>query len=40
MNLFIEPSDVWLFRDARPFAAGEQSRATSLFPPTPRTIQG
>lgn len=40
MNLFIEPSDVWLFRDARPFAAGEQSRATSLFPPTPRTVQG
>lgn len=40
MNLFIEPSDVWLFRDARPFAAGEQSRATSLFPPTPRTMQG
>lgn len=40
MNLFIEPADVWLFRDARPFTAGEQSRATSLFPPTPRTIQG
>lgn len=40
MNLFIEPSDVWLFRDARPFAAGEQSRAASLFPPTPRTMQG
>jgi CRISPR-associated protein Cmr3 len=38
--IFFEPSDVWLFRDARPFAAGEQGRATSLFPPTPRTVQG
>jgi CRISPR-associated protein Cmr3 len=39
-HIFIEPSDVWLFRNARPFAAGEQGRAVSLFPPTPRTIQG
>lgn len=38
--IFIEPSDVWLFRNARPFAAGEQGRAVSMFPPTPRTIQG
>lgn len=39
-NLLIEPADVWLFRDGRPFAAGEQSRAASIFPPTPRTVQG
>jgi CRISPR type III-B/RAMP module-associated protein Cmr3 len=39
-HIFIEPSDVWLFRNARPFAVGEQGRAVSLFPPTPRTIQG
>lgn len=39
-NLLIQPTDVWLFRDGRPFAAGEQSRAASIFPPTPRTMQG
>ncbi len=38
--LFIKPDDVWLFRDGRPFAAGDQARAASIFPPTPRTIQG
>jgi CRISPR-associated protein Cmr3 len=38
--LFIEPDDVWLFRDARPFAAGDQARAASIFPPTPLTMQG
>jgi len=40
LNIFIEPSDVWLFRDARPFAPDERGRAVSLFPPTPRTMQG
>lgn len=40
MNIFIEPSDVWLFRDGRPFMAGEDHVARSLFPPTPRTMQG
>lgn len=39
-SIFIEPSDVWLFRDGRPFAAADQTRAASIFPPTPRTIQG
>jgi CRISPR-associated protein Cmr3 len=39
-TIFIEPSDVWLFRDARPFAAGDQGRAASIFPPTPHTVQG
>jgi CRISPR-associated protein Cmr3 len=40
MKLFIEPSDVLLFRDGRPFSAGEGHRARSVFPPTPNTIQG
>lgn len=40
MYLFLEPSDVWLFRDGRPFVAGEDHRATSLFPPNPSTVQG
>jgi CRISPR-associated protein Cmr3 len=40
MNIFIEPGDVWLFRDGRPFAAGEEHAARSIFPPTPRTMQG
>lgn len=40
MRVFIEPSDVWLFRDGRPFSAGEDHWARSLFPPTPLTMQG
>jgi CRISPR-associated protein Cmr3 len=40
MQIFIEPSDVLLFRDGRPFSAGEGHRARSLFPPTPNTMQG
>lgn len=40
MQIFIEPSDVLLFRDGRPFSAGEGHRARSLFPPTPNTTQG
>jgi len=39
-QLFIEPMDVLLFRDGKPFAAGEDHRAASLFPPTPFTMQG
>lgn len=39
-RLFLEPLDVVLFRDGRPFSAGEDHRARSLFPPTPYTIQG
>lgn len=38
--LFIEPQDVWLFRDGRPFDAGIDHGARSLFPPTPNTVQG
>lgn len=40
MNIFIEPSDVWLFRDGRPFAPDERGRAVSFFPPMPQTMQG
>jgi CRISPR-associated protein Cmr3 len=38
--IFIEPTDVWLFRDGRPFSAGEGHVARSIFPPTPMTVQG
>ncbi len=39
-ELLIEPHDVLLFRDGKPFAAGEDIRARSLFPPAPFTVQG
>jgi len=39
-NLFLQPLDVWLFRDGRPFDAGSTTRAESLFPPYPTVIQG
>ncbi len=38
--LFLEPVDVWRFRDGRPFVAGEAHQARSIFPPTPYTLQG
>jgi CRISPR-associated protein Cmr3 len=37
---FIEPSDVLFFRDAKPFGAGDDHLATSIFPPNPRTVAG
>ena len=40
MRLFIEPCDVLLFRDGKPFSAGDDHFARSLFPPLPRTFQG
>jgi CRISPR-associated protein Cmr3 len=40
MKLFIEPVDVWLFRDGRPFNAGTDHRARSIFPPYPSVMQG
>ncbi len=40
MHLFLEPIDVWLFRDGRPFDSGSDHRAESLFPPFPSVIQG
>lgn len=38
--LFIQANDVLMFRDSKPFAAGQNFRARSIFPPTPRTMQG
>lgn len=38
--MVIQPHDVLLFRDGKPFSAGTDIRARSLFPPTPLTIQG
>lgn len=36
---FVEPGDVWTFRNAR-VVLGGGSIATSIFPPTPLTVQG
>lgn len=38
--LILRPHDVLLFRDGKPFSAGTDTRARSLFPPTPFTVQG
>ncbi len=38
MWVVLEPHDRLLFRDARPFTAGEAFRATSLWPPTPAPV--
>ena len=38
--VFIEPLDVWMFRDSKPFSAGQNFFARSLFPPQPGTMQG
>ncbi len=40
MQFCIRPVDVWLFRDGRPFTAGEDHTAETLFPPSPFTMQG
>ncbi|MDH7482694.1 MAG: type III-B CRISPR module-associated protein Cmr3 [Armatimonadota bacterium] len=40
MHLFLEPVDVWLFRDGRSFDAGSDHRAVSFFPPYPTVMQG
>lgn len=40
MALFLSAVDVWLFRDGRPFDAGDNHYARSLFPPYPLTMQG
>ncbi|MEA3403925.1 MAG: type III-B CRISPR module-associated Cmr3 family protein [Armatimonadota bacterium] len=40
MVLFIEAVDNWFFGDGRPFEAGEEHVAESLFPPLPRTVIG
>lgn len=38
--LFIEANDVWMFRESRPFAAGQAFIARSVFPPYPQTMAG
>lgn len=38
--LFIEPLDVWLFRNGRPFNKDEDHTAQGIFPPLPITMQG
>jgi len=38
--LWIRPVDVWLFRDGKPFSAGQDHAARSFFPPTPLTVKG
>ncbi|HEY4036837.1 MAG TPA: type III-B CRISPR module-associated protein Cmr3 [Ktedonobacteraceae bacterium] len=40
MRIFIEPTEPLLFRTGRPFNAGEDNFAESVFPPTPETLQG
>ncbi len=40
MKLFIEPNDVLMFRDGRPFAGGDDFFARGTFPPSPATIYG
>lgn len=40
MQLFLEAVDVWLFRDGRPFDAGQDHSAASRFPPYPTVVQG
>lgn len=40
MRIFIEPTEPLLFRTGRPFSAGENNFAESIFPPTPETLQG
>lgn len=38
--LYMQPTDVWLFRTGHPFNAGETDYARSMFPPSPLTVQG
>ena len=40
MRIFIEPTEPLLFRTGRPFNAGENNFAETIFPPTPETLQG
>ncbi len=37
-TIFIEPLDVLLFRDGKPFTGGEDHLARSVFPPPPSTV--
>lgn len=39
-SLLIQPLDVLLFRDGKPFSAGDDHLARSIFPPLPSTLTG
>lgn len=38
--IFIRAQDVWRFRDSKPFSAGQNYFARTIFPPHPTTMQG
>lgn len=40
MRLFIEPNDILMFRDGKPFAGGDDHFARGGFPPPPSTVYG
>jgi len=40
MKIFIEPSDVLMFRDGKPFSGGDDHYARGIFPPSPSTFYG
>jgi CRISPR-associated protein Cmr3 len=40
MKLFIEPNDILMFRDGKPFSGGDDHFARGSFPPAPSTIYG
>lgn len=40
MRIFIQPNDVLMFRDGKPFSGGDDHFARGSFPPPPSTIYG
>lgn len=40
MKIFIEPNDVLMFRDGKPFSGGDDHYARGAFPPPPSTFYG
>lgn len=40
MRLFIEPNDILMFRDGKPFSGGDDHFARGTFPPPPSTFYG
>jgi CRISPR-associated protein Cmr3 len=40
MKIFLEPNDVLMFRDGKPFSGGDDHFARSIFPPSPSTLYG
>jgi len=40
MKIFIEPNDVLMFRDGKPFSGGDDHYARGVFPPPPSTFYG